>query len=131
MSAERVEQIEKEIRKIQETLQARDDEFFKKSNGSFELYQDLREPFTSKMDKLDRERRMIMTPEFEREIPDYGDVMPLSDFVECCKDGGFIDYDGSGNYVKDNKISNISIYPSDVENNSVRKDFDTIIWFNR
>ena len=81
--------------------------------------------------KLDREKRLLMTPEFERDVPDYGDVMSLKDFIECCKDGGFIDYDGSGTYAKDGKLSNISIFPSDVKHNSVRKDFDTIIWFNR
>lgn len=80
--------------------------------------------------KLDREMRMLMTPEFE-DLPDYGDVMSLNDFIESVKDGGFIDYDGSGTYVRDGKISNISIHPSDVDNNSVRKDFDTIIWFNK
>ena len=72
-----------------------------------------------------------MLPVFENEIPDYGDVMPLKEFIECCKSGGFIDYDGSGSYVKDGKESNISIYPSDVKFNSIRTDFDTIIWYNR
>lgn len=81
--------------------------------------------------RLDRERRLLMTPEFERDLPDYGDVMSLKDFIEYCKDGCFIDYDGSGTYAKDGKLSNISIYPSDVEYNSIRKDFDTIVWFNK
>jgi len=80
--------------------------------------------------KLDREKRMLITPEFE-ELSDYGDVMSLEDFIENVKDGGFIDYDGHGRYVKDGKESDILIYPSDVQHNSVRKDFDTIIWFNR
>jgi hypothetical protein len=65
------------------------------------------------------------------ELPDYGDVMTLEHFIENVKDGGFIDYDGFGNYVKDGKMSNIEIYPSDVKHNMIRKDFDTIIWFNR
>lgn len=82
------------------------------------------------MERLSRQVRLIEEPTFS-EIPDYGDVMSLKEFIDCVESGGFIDYDGSGNYVRDGKMSNISIYPSDVENSSVRKDFDTIIWFNR
>lgn len=87
-------------------------------------------PITSKMNKLDRERRLTMEPKFE-ELSDFGSLMSLKDFIENCKDGSFIDYDGSGRYVKDGKESNISIYPSDVKNKSIRTDFDQIIWFNR
>lgn len=65
------------------------------------------------------------------EMPTYGDVMLLSDFIDNVKGGGFIDYDGFGNYCRDNKMSNIEIYPSDVKRESIRTDFDTIIWFNR
>jgi len=91
---------------------------------------DYMKPEWDALAKLDRERRMLMTPEFS-ELPTYGDVMSLKTFIECVKEGGFIDYDGSGNYVRDGKESNITIHPSDVDHNSVRKDFDTIIWFNK
>jgi hypothetical protein len=74
--------------------------------------------------------RMAQEPKF-RDIPKYGDRMLLDEFIECCNDGGFIDYDGSGNYVKDGMMSDISIYPSDVKFDSIRKDFDEIVWFNR
>lgn len=47
------------------------------------------------------------------------------------KSGGFIDYDGSGNYARDGKMSNISIYPSDVNRKAIRRDFDTVVWFNK
>jgi len=57
--------------------------------------------------------------------------MPLDKFIDFVKEGGFIDYDGFGNYVKNNEISDIEIYPSDLKYHSIRKDFDTIIWFNR
>lgn len=97
---------------------------------SYENYQVHMKPAWDKQAKLVREKRLIMTPEF-KDLPDYGDVMSLKDFIDCVNSGGFIDYDGSGNYVRDNKISDIDIYPSDVKHNSVRKDFDTIIWFNR
>jgi hypothetical protein len=57
--------------------------------------------------------------------------MTLKEFVSTCKCGGFIDYDGSGNYIKDGKMSDIDIFPSDVKTNLYRHDFDQIIWFNR
>lgn len=65
------------------------------------------------------------------ELSDYGDVMSLESFIECVKDGGFIDYDGFGYYVKDGKESNVMIIPSDVKRKRIRTDFDTVIWFNR
>lgn len=84
----------------------------------------------NKVNSVDRELRMIKTPTFSK-LPTYGDVMDLEDFIDNCKSGGFIDYDGSGNYVRDGRKSDITIYPSDVEYNMIRKDFDQIIWFNR
>ena len=93
-------------------------------------YTEQLKPFNQKHNILDRELRYITDYDLG-ELPTYGDVMALSEFIECVKCGGFIDYDGSGNYVKDGKMSNITIYPSDVKHNMVRKDFDTIIWFNR
>jgi hypothetical protein len=50
--------------------------------------------------------------------------------VLLSKCDGFIDDDGSGNYMKDGLVSDISIYPSDIESGLI-KDFDSIIWFNR
>lgn len=60
-----------------------------------------------------------------------GSIMTLKDFVECVESGGFIDYDGSGNYYKDGKVTDISIYPSYVKMGKYRKDFDKIMWYNR
>lgn len=85
---------------------------------------------SDKVCELGRQIRMLREPVYS-DIPDYGDVMSLKEFLEYVDDGMFIDYDGSGNYVKDGKMSDIDIFPSDVEHNAVRKDFDTIIWFNR
>lgn len=88
------------------------------------------QPEWDALNKLNREKRMLMTPEFQ-DLPHHGDVMSLKDFIENVNAGGFIDYDGSGNYVSDNMMSNITIYPSDVRYDSIRDDFDKIIWFNR
>jgi len=99
-------------------------------SGSWGKYKAHMQPAWDKERKLDRERRMLMTPEFE-DLSDFGDVMTLEHWIECVNDGGFIDYDGFGRYVRDGKESNIDVHPSDVEHNSVRDDFDTVIWFNR
>jgi hypothetical protein len=98
--------------------------------ASWEKFKAHMEPGWQKQRKLNREKRMLMTPVFS-ELSTYGDVMTLKEWLECVACGGFIDYDGSGNYVRDGKESNISIYPSDVRHDSIRDDFDTIIWFNR
>lgn len=97
---------------------------------SFDEYKDYIKPYTSKMNELSRNIRMLKEYKLE-DIPSYGDVMKLDDFVECVQDGVFIDYDGSGNYIKDGKMTNISIYPSDIKYGAIRKEFVTIIWFNR
>jgi hypothetical protein len=133
---DRLEQIEKEIEELEEILDSKDKEFFgtpdtSNLQKSFEEYEEKRRPYTSQISKLDRERRLIMPAVLEDDIPDYGDVMPLTEFIDCCKSGGFINYDGFGRYVKDGKESNIEIHPSDVKHNSIRKDFDTIVWYNR
>jgi hypothetical protein len=77
-----------------------------------------------------RAYRLVKKPIFS-ELSTFGDVMKLDEFIECCEDGSFIDYDGFGRYVKNNMESDIDIYPSDVKHKSIRTDFDTIIWFNR
>jgi len=88
------------------------------------------QPELGQLTKLETKLRMEKTPEFSK-LSDFGSVMTLADFIENVKCGGFIDYDGYGHYVKDGKESDIEIYPSDVKKGNIRKDFDTIIWFNR
>ena len=83
-----------------------------------------------KVSLLSRKYRLIKTPKFS-ELSTYGDVMPMKEFKSACRCGGFINYDGFGLYVRDGQESDIEIYPSDVINRCVRKDFDTVIWFNR
>ena len=99
-------------------------------SASWEEYKAHMESGWKKERKLGREKRMLMTPVFE-DISEHGDVMSLKHWLECVEEGGFIDYDGFGRYVRDGKESNIDIYPSDVRYDSIRDDFDTIIWFNR
>jgi hypothetical protein len=81
-------------------------------------------------ENLNRTVRYLETPTFE-EIPSRGDQMSLEEFIENVMSGGFIDYDGYGKYTKDGMMSNIVIYPSDITSGLYRKDFETIVWFNR
>lgn len=93
-------------------------------------FQEYMRPFNRKCAEISRKLRMIRIPNF-RELSSFGHVMSLEEFISAVECGGFIDYDGFGSYVKDGKESNITIYPSDVKHGAIRKDFDTIIWYNR
>jgi hypothetical protein len=122
----------KDLLKLQKSASREYDKVFKNlpPDLSWTEFENMLKPASEKSMDISRRIRMIKEPKFEN-IPDYGDVMSLKNFIENVECGGFIDYDGSGNYVRDGKMSDISIEPSDVDNNSVRKDFDTIVWFNK
>ena len=60
-----------------------------------------------------------------------GDLMPVVEYLECVKEGLFIDYDGFGHPVKDNKKDGeINIYPSDGALH-IPDDATHIIWYNK
>jgi len=72
----------------------------------------------------------FLRPEYIAKLPDYGDLIEVGEFIDCCKGGGFIDYDGGGWPVKDGWMSNdIRIKPSQRE--FVPEDCTHIMWFNR
>lgn len=126
---------EKRLKEIEEEIDALNTIIDKKekkwdNSRSWDDYSAYMSPEWKALAKLDREKRMIMPYELS-ELSDYGDVMTLEEFIGCVKCGGFIDYDGHGYYVKDGKETNIMVIPSDVKHKSIRKEFDTIIWFNR
>ncbi len=142
---DRIFEIEKEIEKLESILKGIDNKYWddysknienneipssRSMEDEYKRYLKIIQPESLKIASLNREKRLIMIPEFSK-LPNFGDVMPLQEFIERVNSGGFIDYDGYGLYIKDNQESNIEIYPSDVKHNSVRKDFDTIIWFNK
>jgi hypothetical protein len=108
------------------------DEWYKNIplNLSYQEFQEYMRKASEKSCTISRLYRLVKTPTYQ-ELPDFGDIMTLKEFVSNCKCGGFIDYDGSGNYIKDGKMSDIDIFPSDIKCGKVRKDFDQIIWFNR
>jgi uncharacterized membrane protein YvbJ len=88
-------------------------------------------PFQAKLRALDRELRMKMPYEFIDGIDKEDDVMTIKEFINAVKSGLFTDYDGYGRYIKDDKKTNIEILPSDVKYQKIRKDFNTMVWFNR
>lgn len=124
----RLEEIEKRGKELYSIIAEKD------KNWDFSKdwydYQEYLSEEQDELSDLDREKRMIMPYTLEN-IPNYGDVMTLKEFIKAVKDGWFIDYDGSGNYIEFDKMTNISIYPSDVEHRSIRKQFEKIIWFNK
>ena len=88
-------------------------------------------PFQAKLRALDRELRMILPCELIDKIDAADDVMTIKEFTNAVKSGLFVDTDGYGRYVKDNKKTNITILPSDVKYRAIRKDFNTIVWINK
>jgi hypothetical protein len=123
---------EKELEIELEIARNKDTEAFRNApiGMDYKGFEEWMEPTSSELSRVSRELRLVKTPNFNY-IPDYGQIMTLSDFIKNVKSGGFIDYDGYGNYCRDGMMSNIEIFPSDVKHDKVRTDFDTIIWFNR
>ncbi len=64
-------------------------------------------------------------------IPEYGDLMSLDEFIDCCKSGGFIDYDGHGKYAFKDKISDKIVIPSHIIEGNIDKNFTHVVWFNK
>lgn len=120
-------------RQMDELIKLRDEKISKVNMPDFDSYTEwLRtmEPEQSQINELNAKMKLIKAPEFE-EIPDYGDCMTIGDFIECCKDGNFIDYDGFGYYATEDKMTDICVYPSEIMSGVYRKDFPKVVWFNR
>jgi len=60
---------------------------------------------------------------------DDGALFTVEEFLDCCEYGEFIDYDGYGNPVKDGKLMEMPILPSERKNIPV--DATHILWYNR
>ena len=65
--------------------------------------------------------------------PERGHHMTLAAFIEDCKSGFFIDYDGGGHYATKTEESDIGVHPSDVMNDEIelRSDYTHVVWYNR
>ena len=65
-------------------------------------------------------------------VPDgEDDVYTLEEFKDFCDSGAFIDYDGYGNPVKDNKADTKIILQPSYWESVIPKDATHIIWYNR
>lgn len=127
--------MENKIKNLKEKLEKAEkeyDEVFSKlpPNLDWDEFNTRLRPYDNKITKLNRELTLIKTPNFTK-IPNYGDRMTIKSFIQRVKNGVFINYDGFGKYVRDDKMSDIIIRPSDVLSKQIREDFDEIIWFNQ
>jgi hypothetical protein len=63
------------------------------------------------------------------------DMMTLKYFAECVASGAFIDYDGYGEWARENEISDLSVYPSDVVDQDINRVAPIwathVAWYNR
>jgi hypothetical protein len=128
--ADRLKQIHEESVALEKIIS----KLIETSTDKYETYEDFEialAPFQAKLRALDREFRMILPCEVRRELNKNDHVLTINEFIEQVKQGYFIDYDGYGCYVKDNKVTNIEILPSDIKYNAIRKEFNTIVWFNK
>lgn len=60
--------------------------------------------------------------------------MPMSEFIHCVMQGGFIDYDGFGHYATATHMLKdpcICVKPSWVEEKKLDTSWTHIVWFNR
>lgn len=72
------------------------------------------------------------------DIPDYGDLMELIEFIDMCDSGSLVDYDGCGDIVYNKKVIYNGIYPSEME--TYQKQLEDlqeslgkiqIMWYNK
>ena len=64
-------------------------------------------------------------------IPEYGDLIEINEFIDMCKRGSFIDYDGVGNYSDGTEMSEIEVSPSDITSGNIIHGWTHVVWFNR
>lgn len=66
-----------------------------------------------------------------RPLDDYGDHMKLGSFLDCVQSGGFIDYDGFGEYATETQVSGKRVHPSDVAAGKIDTNYTHVVWYNR
>ena len=79
---------------------------------------------------LELKYRPLDKIEFRQQY-DFGDKMLLDEFINDCKEGYFVDSDGSGYYGTEDKQTNLPIYPSSIMSGTYRTDFSHVYWFNK
>ena len=65
-------------------------------------------------------------------MSDYGDVFTLEEFQKHVDEGMFIDYDGTGYYMVDEKTETaVPCRPSDVKSGIVFRHVSHVAWYNK
>lgn len=62
-------------------------------------------------------------------------VLKLDDFIEDCKNGFLIDYDGFGYYSNSDTVhenrDELRVYPSQITGGIINRDYKFVHWYNR
>ncbi|MDA3780206.1 MAG: hypothetical protein PF487_08345 [Bacteroidales bacterium] len=91
-----------EIERLRIIIEEKSNNFNFLTAKSFSDFEEHLKPESEQLRLYSAKKRYIM-PYKLSELSDNGNVMSLKEFIECVEGGGFIDYDGSGNYLKDGK----------------------------
>ena len=109
-----IEKNDDEIREIEKERESIVDELYKKEGPTcFRRMNMITAPFNKKIIKLDKEQKMERPIHLSRSVEDScGDRMTIEDFKSCVDEGLFIDYDGFGTYIMDEKMVELGLIPN-------------------
>ena len=69
------------------------------------------------------------------EMEDINMVLELDEFIEDCKSGCLIDYDGYGYYsnskTEHEDLDELRVYPSQITGGIINRDYKYVHWYNR
>ncbi len=97
-------------------------EFYDKTHDENDSY--YRIPFVEHW-----ENGNLIIEKYTEELPDYGDLFTIEEFITECKNNMLTDYDGSGSSVRENKMAKDNIKPSRLD--EILEDATHIMWFNK
>lgn len=62
-------------------------------------------------------------------------VLELDEFIEDCREGCLIDYDGFGYYSNSKtdheELDELRVYPSQIKAGVINRDYKYVHWYNR
>ena len=93
------------------------------------------------MKKNEELKAKLLLEGWQFEPIDDDDVYTLDEWIGMVESGGFIDYDGMGDYALNGEKASLKssvanrfdpwVYPSDVKKGKIDRRFTHIIWYNR
>ena len=131
-----IENLDRLIEHYREVVKKKECEINNKYDGSevisYDEFLEKLKPELTILHQFERIKRFIQPVMRWNELSEYGNIYEIKEFKTMCEDGGFIDYDGHGYYVKNGKESDIMVKPSYITLGFIRdKEFDSIIWYNK